>query len=282
MAVKEPQILKADNIFPIGEAFIDLIYGKIRQGKTYTGTAMVWQLLRQGNVVYASWPIEFDGYDERKVWYYRVLKFLGLKKTFLVIPKENLHYFNYIGMSHEEFFDYFRSKTDCVFVIDEAQRHLDSYIGTKLSIEDRMDIFVTGHKNRAIKLITQRPMQIPTALRGNIARYYKIEKTFDGWWIIPPYFHMTEFQDLQTDGIPDETRVMEWSEEENMLVETKEYKHAESETGFFLNTKTAGSYDSKYLRGDMEPSQENLAHKVRYPRLIDWINEKVIHRSVAK
>jgi len=108
------QKIEFDNDFPIGEAFIDCIYGKIRQGKTYSGTASVWRDLCAGNVVYTSWPIEFDGYDERRFWFFRLLGRIGLKKYFLVMPKENLHVFDLMKMSQQEFFDWFSQLTDCV------------------------------------------------------------------------------------------------------------------------------------------------------------------------
>lgn len=245
------EIIKHDLIdeFPIGEAFVDCIYGKIRQGKTYTATALIWSLLREGNVVYANWPVNFDGYNERDYWYYRLMGILGLKKNFLVVPKENLKTFDLYAMNVEEFFDWFKNLTDCVVVIDEAQLVFDSYLKTLMDKGHRMTLFATGHFNRALKVVTQRPMQLHTSIRGNIARYYKVEKIFEGRWIIPMRFKLTEFQELRTtDAVPNED-----------IDENGEYIHAESIKRFWLKKKIANSFDTKYLRGDMKPSQKNLA-----------------------
>jgi len=254
----------ADDIFPVGEAWIELIYGKIRQGKTYMATVLILRRLREGNVVYTSYPVEFDGYDERKIWWCRLFGFFGLKKHFLVVPKENLHVFNFFDMTSSEFFDYFSSKTDCIFVVDEAQWPFDSYIGTHLEKDHRISIFATGHFNRALILVTQRPMQIHTSLRGNIARFWKMEKTFDGWWFFPPRFQITEFQDVKTDGVPDETRE-QLRDEDTGEISEGEYLYAESQESFALDRKLAKSYNSKYLRGNMIPSQENLAYQILRP-----------------
>lgn len=262
----EEKIYPINNQFPIGEAFIDLIYGKIRQGKTYSGTASVWRDLKNGNVVYTSWPIDFDGYDERKIWWMRLLAKIGLKKNFLIIPKENLHYVNVIEMTSEQFFEWLSTKTDCIIYIDEAQWVFDSYIKTMMEKNHRATIFTTGHFNRAIKVIAQRPMQIHTSLRGNIARYYKVEKIFGGFWFIPARFRMTEFQELKSmDAVPDET-----------TDEDGEYIHAESTEEFFMNFEVAGSYDSKYLRGNMPSSQKNLAYYIWRPWLSNFFKPKKV------
>lgn len=259
----EEKRIDIDDTFPIGEAFIDCIYGKIRQGKTYSGTASVWNDLRHGNVVYASWPIDFNGYDERKVWWKHLLGSLGLKKKFLVIPKENLRIFNLFEMTNEEFFQWFRTLTDCIVYVDEAQWIFDSYIKTMMDKEHRIALFATGHFNRALKVITQRPMQIHTSIRGNIARYYKVEKTFPGWLIIPPRFQITEFQELRTtDAVPNED-----------LDEDGNYIHAETTEKFFMNWEIAKSYNNKYLRGDMPSSQKNLAYVV-IKRFWEWYKIK--------
>lgn len=247
---QEIEKIKIPDIFPIGEAFIDCYYGKIRQGKTYTGTAGVWRDLCQGNVVYSSWPIEFEGYDQTKIFWYRLLGALGLKKHFLIIPKENLHFVDMMSMTSEEFWNWFQTISDAVVWIDEAQKPFDSYLKTLMESSHRMAIFATGHFNRALKLCVQRPMQIHISIRANIQRYYKLEKTFDGWWIIPPHFKMTEFQELKSmDAVPDET-----------LDEDGNYLYAESVKSFWLDRKIARAYNSKYLRGNFPSSQENLAY----------------------
>lgn len=258
----EENKIKLPNNFPIGEAFIDCYYGKIRQGKTYTGTAGVWKDLKTGTVVYTSWPIKFDGYDERKIFWYKLLGILGLKQEFLVVPKENLRYVNIMLMTSDEFWDWFSSITDAVVWIDEAQKPFDSYLKTLMESSHRMAIFATGHFNRAIKLCVQRPMQIHISIRANIQRYFKIEKISEGFLWLGPKFKMTEFQELKTmDAVPDETQILDKQGQP-----TGEYKYAENVWEYRLNKQIAQSYNSKYLRSDIPSSQENLA----YLTILKW------------
>lgn len=258
-----------DDIFPIGEAFIDFYYGKIRQGKTYMATVIAWIYLQMGVVVYCSYDIEFNGYDERTIWWKRLLGYIGIKSDFLVIAKENLIKFDYAHMSHEEFYRFFASKTDCVFIIDEAQWQFDSYLGTHMEKEDRMPIFATAHYNRGLILVSQRPMQIHTSLRGNVHRYYKMEQYFKGFWFIPKVFKKTEFQQLRTDGVPDETLELVWDEEKKAFVEG-DYKFSEGSKFVFMNMKIANSYNTKYLRGNMKTSQKNYTQVVNISVLRVW------------
>ena len=45
---------------------IDMIYGGLGSGKTYMATADVLRDLADGIVVFATWPINFEGIDETK------------------------------------------------------------------------------------------------------------------------------------------------------------------------------------------------------------------------
>lgn len=280
-----------DNIFPLGEAELEFLYGRIGQGKSATGTVMTLEALRTGTIVKTSYPIKFNGYDERKIWYYRWLGKLGLKQDFLVVPKENYHFFNYftgIGILHDwatrwprlnedqrrqAFYSWLSNQTDCIIVIDEAQFPFDSYFGTKMDINHRMAILATRHFNRQILLIAQRPTSVHTVARSQVARFHKLEKVFNGWWIIPARFRITEFQDTDSmNSVPKEDRVMVLDEETHQMMETDEYKYAISERRFWGKQKTYESYDSKYLRNGMPSSQPNYAHVIHWRGIWDWVN----------
>lgn len=282
------------DIYPLPEAELEMVYGKIGQGKTYTGTMLTLRYLEMGAVVYTSYPIQFDGYDESTIWFYRSLHRLGLKTEYLVVPKENLHTFNYFTgegiiydwkwkwpkMNEDErrqaFYEFMSSVTDAVFIVDEAQFPFDSYFGTKMDIHHRMAILASRHFNRYLILIAQRPNSIHVTARAQIARFRKLEKISDGWWIIPPRFQMTEFQDTNpTSDTPKEDRIMEFDEETGQMMETDQYKYAENVETFFLKMAIANSYDSKYLRGNIPPSQPNNAFYIKDP--VWW--QKLLRRS---
>lgn len=237
--IKEVDLL---DYVPIYEAVVNQWYGKIRQGKTYSATCFAIEDLNQGNVVYTSWKIKWEGYDQRKIWWCLLLGALGLKKNFIVYPKENLHYLPFesedkkVYLPYSNFMDKFISLTDCVVYLDEGQVPFNSYEKTNLSQEKQNSILFTGHLNRSINIISQRPVAIHAVMRANISRYYKIEKIFSfGRWV---RFRRSEIQDTDGNNLPDETKI-------------------ESEETYWGKKKIYEAYDSKYMRGDRPASQNN-------------------------
>jgi len=224
-----PNIL---DLFPADEGSIDQIYGIIGSGKTYIATCQILEDLKRGQVVYANWKLNFEGYDERKDFFSLILGSLGFKRFYKNFPKENFHYLE-IG---EDFNEQLGKLTDCIIYLDEGHIVFDSYQLTRMPIEKRANVLHTRHFNRTIKIISQRPTAIHVTLRANVNRFFKCENLFKLGRIV--LFKISEFQDLTGDETVDET---------------KEY----SSNIYFGKKKIFEMYNTKYLRGDMPVSQEN-------------------------
>lgn len=241
-------------IVPVNEAVVNQWYGKIRSGKTYSATAQAISDLNNGNVVYTSWKIRWKGLDERtskwNLWKAR----WGLKKEFKVFPASNWHYLPFDGVENNldyyapfsNFLDKFLSLTDCIVYLDEGQVVLNSYEKTNIKEEKQRAILFTGHFNRSINIISQRPIQIHPILRANISRFFKIEKK-QGWFG-GIHFIRSEYQDTDGNSLPDET------------------KPPESITEYAFDETIAKAYDSKYMRGNTPESQKNNAEIYRLNR----------------
>jgi len=242
---KEVDLLE---LLPLQEAVINHVSGKMRNGKTYISTKMVLDHLKDGAVVYTSWKIKWDGYDERKSRWNMWKAKMGFKKEFLVAPKENWHYLPYDGVEdpvtsatlyapYTNWMDKFLSLTDCEVWLDEGQIPLNTYESTRIKQDKQNAIFFTGHFNRSIYVISQRPIQVHPIVRANISRFYIVSKT-DGW--LGTKFLVREFQEIDSQGLPDMTA------------------EPESEEEFSFDKKIAEAYDSKYMRGNVKESQKNL------------------------
>lgn len=237
-------------IIPVNEAVIESYSGKIRSGKTYTATRDAVEDLKNGNVVYTSWKIAWEGYDERKSKWNLWKASHGLKKEFKYFPKENWHYLPLPGTpdaikhGHEYYAPYtnFQDKlfslTDCIVYLDEGQGVMNSYERTNISEEKQNGILFTGHFNRTIKIISQRPIQIHPILRANVSRFWIIEKN-EGWFSTS--FKKSEYQETDSNSLPDRN------------------KPPESEEEYSFDKKIGAMYNSKYMRGDVEESQSNGA-----------------------
>jgi len=242
---------------PIYEAVVNQWYGKIRSGKTYSATSFAIQDLEQGNVVYTSWKINWEGYDERKRFWPLLLGALGLKKQFICFPKENLHYLPFesddkrVYYPYTNFMDKFMSLTDCNVFLDEGQVPFNSYEKTNLSQEKQNSILFTGHLNRTINIISQRPVAIHAVMRANISRYYKLEVTFR--WRNFVHFKRSEIQETDGNNLPDETKI-------------------ESEETYWGKKRIYQAYDSKYMRGDKPQSQTNNMAVYKLNRKEAWEN----------
>lgn len=232
-------------IIPHNEAVVNQYIGKIRSGKTYTGTRDAIKDLENGNVVYTSWKINWQGYDERQDRWQLWKAAHGFKRTpFKVFPKENYHYLPFtsrdkkIYLPYDNFIEKLFSLTDCIVYLDEGQGPLNSYEKTKISQEKQDGILFTGHFNRTINILSQRAVQIHPMLRANVSRWYKIEKK-EGWFSI--HFKKSEYQEANDNNLPDMRGEPESIEEYN------------------FDKKIGEMYDSKYMRGDTPPSQKNFA-----------------------
>jgi len=247
-------------IIPPQEGELNQYYGRIRNGKSYIACRHMYEDLKSGLIVKANFPFKWEGYDQRKVWYWLLLGLIGLKRNYYVYPKEN---FQQIDITSEwaqkngypDFHSWFAVQTSCKIYLDEGHLVYDSYQMTKMDLDKRVAIFDTGHYDRSISIISQRPSNIHATLRGNVNRFFKVEKLFN-YRLYPTKirlqkFQVTEFQDVGPDEKPDETRIIEDGEE------TDEYKHAVSQQTYWGRKKYFEMYNTKFRRGSLGESQKD-------------------------
>lgn len=252
-------------LIPPNEGALRQYYGRIRNGKTYAATSDIIDDLNSGQVVYANWPVKWEGKDQRKEFFARLLGALGLKKKFWVYPKTNFHFVDLRDLNNvlvdnkalgKNFYDWFATLTSCSVYLDEGHIYYDSYLALKMNLKNRIAILDTGHYDRTINIISQRPTAIHAVLRGNVNQFFKCEKTMDflGWKI----FKRTEFQDVANE-VPNEER--------ETIVNPKtgeksygEYVWAISEKTYWGRKKIYEAYNTKYRRFNTPESQSNEAH----------------------
>ena len=239
---------KIDNIeelidlFSPEEGSINLYYGRIGSGKTYSATADILELLERGQVIYCNWIINWNGFDERESFWHSFFNFLFFRKKFFKFPKENLHYFDLecttpcpaCGVIHRADIAFFSRLTDCHIFIDEGQWIFDSR--SRLDQSWRKMVLHTRHLNRSLNIVSQRTQAVEVSARGQVNRFFKCEKVLMWPWLI---FRRTEYQDMKNDDVDDGV--------ETEPVGRKTY---------FARRKVMRAYDSQYLRAGMETSQK--------------------------
>ncbi len=220
------------DLFPAYDGMITQYYGRIGSGKTYAATKDILDLLKRGQVVYANWDIQYNGYDQRDSIFGIIIGILfPWKKTFFVFPKDNLKKINV----DKEFHANFSKITDAHVFLDEGHVVFDSYEMARLSIERRMSILHTRHFDRSIHIISQRPTAIHVSMRANVNVFYRCEKVLTWPFIV---FKRTEFQDMMNETV---------DEAEELEIDTKHY---------IGRKEVFNAYDTKYLRGDVVASQK--------------------------
>jgi len=103
---------------------------------------------------------------------------------------------------------------------------------------------LTAHFDRTIKIITQRPIAIHTNLRGNVNRFFKVQKELPFFGLFGPKFYVTEIQEMKMGEVPDED-------------------NPEGQISFWGSRKLYSLYNYKSMRGDVPRSQPNYADAVR-------------------
>jgi len=182
-----------------------LYYGLIGSGKTYGATADAMEDAKRGSVVYTTWPIKVDDFDDRESPFMVIMNTILMRKRFYKIPlQKNIHYINaekgevdgvptFDPTRPSEYIDFLNTLTHCILYIDEAWRVIDSYKGTNFSIGGRDLVLVTRHKFRTVNLIAQRPTSVHVSARGNMNRFFKFVKIASWPWI---RFARYEFQEM--------------------------------------------------------------------------------------
>jgi len=234
-----------NDVFQAQEGELNFYYGMIGSGKTYGATADAWEALRRGEVVYTTWPIKVNDYDDRNEWFYIIKNLLLFRKRYYKIPmQKNLHYidvekgqvdgeFTFDPKRPKAYIDFLNTLNHCTIFIDEAWRVIDSYQGTNFSLDGRNLVLVTRHKFRTINLIAQRPTSVQVTARANMNRFYKFVKLGTWPWI---RFARYEFQEMAGETV-DESQ-------EPISIKT-----------YWGKSKIFDSYNSYYY-GDLYPVHE--------------------------
>jgi len=232
------KVLEKDliDVFSASEGSINMIYGLIGNGKTYTATAMILDLLKQGKVVYLNWKMIVEDYDERHDFWMVLRNNLFFMKRFYKIPvAQNLHYFDPETFdSTGALVEWLSKLNDCHIFFDEGQDMFDSYEGTRFSKSKRRLILHTRHYHRTLNIISQRPTAIQVSARGNVNRFYKCVKLASWPW---PRFARYEFQQMTGETV-DETVDP---------ISTKIY---------WASKKVFRAYNTDYLAEGIEKSQK--------------------------
>lgn len=200
-------------LFTPVEGVNTVYYGKVRNGKTYSATSDILELLRRGEVVYANWDINFDGFDERDSFSVILVKFLFGRKYFFKFLKENFHYMSpddliQMKAGNEMSIEYLSHLVGVHLFIDEGQWIFNSHVRDKAddpeAIAKRRLILHGGHYCRSLNVITQRPVNLFKDVRSQINIWYKCSKRLQFGNII--LFMRETIEDMK-DDIPDEEMV---------------------------------------------------------------------------
>jgi len=227
---KEMKEIDLVDLFQPQDGEITQRYGRIGHGKTYGGTADVYDELKRGHVVYINWKMKYHGFDQRDSWVYVLGSILfPWRNKLYYFPPENLKYLPI----DEHFMDTFQKLTDCSVYLDEGHVIFDSYEMAKMSMQKRVAVLHTRHFNRSIHIISQRPTAIHVMMRANVNRFYKYEKLIGSPFLL---FRRTEYQDMTNESV---------DEEQPLSVKL-----------YLGSSKIYKMYDSKYLRGDTPDSQK--------------------------
>lgn len=211
--------LKNYNLFPGEEGMVQLIYGRIRQGKSTYAARCMFEDLMNGRSVYSNLNLDLSDvdFDQREMLSISFENMLFGQKLYYRFLTDNFHYFNpatgemTVGGKTTKVFDpmipgdevrWLNSLTDCVVYYDEGHWLMDSYDGTKVSMDKRRLITETGHVNRRIVLISQRTQSIHVNARGNVNQYFRCRK--DIFFFFFMRLQVEEFQDMKGNDV-DET-----------------------------------------------------------------------------
>ena len=257
------QVLKEDliDVFQASEGSINMYYGLIGNGKTYSATSDILHLLKQGKAVYANWHINVEDFDDRESILMLFMNLILFRKRFYRIPcAKNLHFFDPDEgfNSTGELVEWLSGLNDCHIFFDEGQDMFDSYEGTRFSKAKRRLILHTRHYHRTLNIISQRPTAIQVSARGNVNRFYKCVKLSQWPW---PRFARYEFQEMSGETV-DET------------------KDPISKKTYWASGKVFNAYNTDYLADGIEKSQEvffeafDLTFREKFVSLVNLIRLK--------
>lgn len=218
-----------DMILP-DEGELHMIYGKIGQGKTYYATKCILEDLERGQVVYTTFPLAFNGIDDR-----RNIKRLIFNRHLYRFDSSNLRY---LDVYSDHIWDDLLKLGDCKIYFDDCIVHLfDSYEKTNFAKKKRQWAFETRHYDRTIVMVTQRPQQVQVALRSQVNRFFKCERLMKRPFLI---FKVKEYQEMTGEQVNDNIE-------------------ADGIQVFFGRKKIMQAYQTKYLRKDLPSIRPSFA-----------------------
>jgi len=160
------------DIFSPVEGINTVYYGKIRNGKTYAATADILDLLKQGEVVYANWNINFTGYDQKDSLPRLLWSLIFPPKHWYKFSPRNLHY---LDTSSDSFLKEINDLVGVHLFLDEGQWIFNSHSRAD-DIDKRRLILEGGHYCRTLNIITQRPTNIFKDVRSQVHIWYECRK----------------------------------------------------------------------------------------------------------
>jgi len=188
------------DLFQPAEGQVAVYYGRIRNGKTYSATADILDLLARGHCVVANWKVAFDGFDERDSFRIVFWSTLFGRRHFFKYSPENLFYLDPEELiSNPDEVKWLSKLVGVDLFIDEGQWIFNS-MDKDYSVDKMRLVLHNGHHCRALNIITQRPMNIFKTMRSQVNVWYKCEKRLS-WPVL--LFQRTSYEDMKDDH-PDE------------------------------------------------------------------------------
>ena len=225
-----------EGLFEAPEGDIELIYGRIGEGKTTEAVRRMLLTLSNGGVVYSNVKMDLSNsvFDDRQSLSLSFWNWLLFRKRYFSFRKENYHYFDPNDYEPDDMVEYLSKLTDCEIYYDEGHWLLDSYQGTKISKARRRLVLETRHFNRKLVLITQRPTAIAVSARGNVNRFWKCRKLMTWPFLM---LRVEEFQDMAGETVDDTQKPV-------------------SQHIYIANNKYFSVFNTFYLRGGVLRSQD--------------------------
>jgi len=190
------------DLFRPQEGFNSVYYGRVRNGKTYAATADIIELLERGEIVYANWNVNFEGFDERYSKRHVFFKLLFGKKYFYAYSKDNFHSFHPDDLENPQADLNMKQLGRLVGVhvfIDEGQWLLNSH-SRNPDPEAQALVLTNGHYCRSLNIVSQRPSNVFKDYRSQVNFWFKCEKKMQKPFLV---FQKTIIEDMK-DDMPDE------------------------------------------------------------------------------
>lgn len=186
------------------EGFNTVYYGKIGNGKTRNATADILELLNRGEIVFANWSIDFQGFNELEDKRVIFSKFVGGRKQFFKFDKSNFHYLDPQDLIENKTGSNVHLLSRLVgahLFIDEGQwlfNSLERHDPNDADSVDKLKLVLHGrHYCRSLNVITQRPSNINKNIRSQVHIWYRCVKRFQMFgWII---FERWAIEDMKDD-----------------------------------------------------------------------------------